>query len=95
MVTVAASQGVSLSLGATYTRWLTSPGGKRAIENTHWYHCPQNNLFQRKHVYHLGGSGEKFKNIKQIQPKCLEKKQKWQKLFGGLELHTGFKSHNF
>lgn len=67
-----------------------------ATENTHWYHCPQNNLFQRKDVSHLGGSGEKFKNIKQIQPKYLEKKkQKWQKLFGGLELRIGFKSRHF
>lgn len=47
--------------------------------------------FQRKDVSHLGDSGEKCKNIKQIQTKCLEKKQqKWQKLFGGLELQIGF-----
>lgn len=91
MATVAASQGVSLRLAATYTRWATSLGGKRATENTHWYHCPQNKLFQRKDVSHLGDSGEKCKNIKQIQTKCLEKKQqKWQKLFGGLELQIGF-----
>lgn len=96
MATVVASQGGSLSLAAPYTRWVTSPGRKRATENTHWYHCPQNNLFQGKDVSHLGGSGEKFKNIKQIQPKYLEKKkQKWQKLFGGLELRIGFKSCNF
>lgn len=43
---------------------------------THCYHCPQNNLFQRKDVSHLGGSQEKFKNIKQISPKSLEKKKK-------------------
>lgn len=43
---------------------------------THCYHCPQKNLFQRKDVSHLGGSQEKFKNIKQISPKSLEKKKK-------------------
>lgn len=38
---------------------------------------------------------EKFKNIKQIPSKSLEKKkQKWQKLFGDLEFWIGFKSHN-
>lgn len=74
-------------------------GGQPGFEpkpGTHWYHCPQNNLFQRKDVSYLGGSGEKLKNIKQIPPKFLEKKKrKWQKLFGGLELWIGFKSRNF
>lgn len=63
---------------------------------THCYHCPQNNLFQREGVSHLGGSQEKFKNIKQISPKSLEKKKKkWQKIFGGLELWIGFKPPHF
>lgn len=63
---------------------------------THWYHCPQNNLLQIEDVSHLDGSSENLKNIKQIPPKSLEKKkQKWQKLFGGLELWKGFKSRNF
>lgn len=74
-------------------------GGQPGFEpqpGTHWYHCSQNNLFQRKDDSHLGGSGEKFKNIKQVPFKSLEKKQqKWQKLFGDLELWIGFKSHNF
>lgn len=74
-------------------------GGQPGFEpqpGTHWYHCPQNSLFQRKDVSHLGGLGEKIKNTKQIQSKSLEKKkQKWQKLFGGLELWIGFHSHPF
>lgn len=74
-------------------------GGQPGFEpqpGTHWYHCPQNNLFQKKDVSHLGSCGEKFQNIKQILPKSLEKKkQKWQKFFGGLELWIGFQSLNF
>lgn len=64
-------------------------------ENTYWYCCPQNNRFQRKGISHLWGFGGKFKNIMQVQPKCLENgKQKRQKLFGGLGLQVGFKSPN-
>lgn len=84
-----------LSSWVLHGQWGGQPGCEPQ-PGTHCYHCPQNNLFQRKDVSHLCGSGEKFKNIKQILPKSLEKKkQKWQKLSGVLELQIEFKSHHF